>query len=391
LVACVVAVHCGGEGGSTLDTIMKGGHTLDALMNGTLLGPVMSGPAACGYVTILPGDKSTPPSAGTASRSSCNSKIRQQAASSSDTKREQPTKQKPNVELIYCLAYTSFAVTMAVAMVLTKSLSGLTQEDLDNSLLKQHFGYNTLCIYLGFPPAIYVAPAFWAASLVLWTLATVFTYFRSYDHFKAGEMTELAHKVVRTCSVLEILGYIFFATCFAAQPSSEFELKVHTLPFTGFLVATAIHGISQTVVGTTSGYWHSLGLSRPLVQMAICWVVINCLVCGYKVAFQIRHLFFTWPPTQAEAFVGHLADQAFSLLYVAPYAWNVHLAACRYLDVCNKLGSGPMASDGRQPAADCEALEETATREETYWSVPDECFAQRAASLAATSGQRVAC
>lgn len=347
-------------------------------MQGTLLAPVMKGPAACGYVSIHPGDKPTHPSSGTSSSRSCNSQIRQLAVSPHlEVSIKRPTAERPNVELIYCLAYTSFAVTMAVAMVLTKLSSGLTQEDLDDSLLKQHFGYNPLSIYLGFPPALYVAPAFWAASLVLWTLATLFTYLRACDYLKAGEMTQRAHKIVGTCSCLEILGYIFFAACFAAQPDSELELKVHMLSFTGFLVATAVHGVSQTVVGTTSGYWRSLGLSDRLVRMAMCWVVMNSFVCGYKVAFQVRHLFFTWPPAPAEAFLGHSADQVFTLLYVAPYGWNLHLAVCKYLEFCKRLGSGwPVTADGSSSghaAPNGKVPTEFDTpREKTTWSVPSE-------------------
>jgi len=199
----------------------------------------------------------------------------------------------------------------------------LPPDYLNYTFLMQRFGYNNGCVSLGFAPATYVLPFVYAIESLLWSAAILATAFRVIAYCSQGLLSTTSCVMLIGIHAFQILSTLCFATCLAVQPLDDFLIKVHTLPFTLYVLMVGTMNLTQLWIGTASGYWDRLGIHWSAQIAFGIWTLFTVPIFVMKACYEVYHLFISWPPTAEAAKFGVWLDIALSVPWLVPLALNV--------------------------------------------------------------------
>ena len=148
-------------------------------------------------------------------------------------------------EMIRFWFYVYFTFILALGFIIT----ALFAEEGYKNAVPLLSGSVNLCIYLDFPPAIYVLPGFYAVWPIIVFLFVVASIFRAWISKMESKISGLSLRLYTFALVYFLLAVLNVAITFAIQP----DLKnlpeswiIHTLPFTNLILAVLLLQIAMT-------------------------------------------------------------------------------------------------------------------------------------------------
>jgi len=285
---------------------------------------------------------------------------------------------KIRVEVIRLFGYLGFWFTVALGMLLTRTIPGF---NLDDTILKRVFGFNNICIYFDLAPSTYVLPAVWAMTLTIWMFYFAGWYLRINASRAAGNLSAFHHRVLRNMILFVVIAFIYFSTIFAVSPEA-LPLKgptglpiivngteltdegynkliyIHTTPFFVLQFAIFILALANIIDGNKSGYWKRLELPDFFRPASIVYVSLLICVVIFKVVWATNSMlgpegspdrFYPNPPDSMKSFARFMDSMfllfaallpMFKVLYLIFTRWD----KLEYLELATKVGNRTEAS-----------------------------------------------
>lgn len=184
-------------------------------------------------------------------------------------------------ETLRIYAYINFWVLVLIGWWFTSNHSHV---NLEENLLIDTFGFNSICIYFDHAPSNYILPAIWSINYLFLISYAYTSWLRVHQKHLLGEAKSQNYWLFTICSVIEVLSFTIFTTIFAVSP--EESLLVHMLPFTGLILGLSILSIKNFFY-----YNMTLKLSTFEVRFAILLTTIHVIASIVKLVFQINIIF----------------------------------------------------------------------------------------------------
>jgi len=192
------------------------------------------------------------------------------------------------VESFRLIFYLSFFFILIVGVFLTEVFS---DEDDPGKPLREVFGVVSLCVFFDYPPSTYVLPSLWSITLMFAYFYAIAWIFRVWITKEEGKVSRSAFVGYCIGFSYVVLSFIFFTTIFAVQPdpSDPHSMRIHTVPYTNFMIALWVLAVMVTWYGDHVG-WRTMGLPRWFFIMNYVMLSIQSFVVPAKVLTHINCL-----------------------------------------------------------------------------------------------------
>lgn len=203
-------------------------------------------------------------------------------------------------------------------------------DNMEDTELYKHYGYNNACVVLDFAPSIYFMPTIWACVMTAWIASVTLHLMRARACWRQGLLSSCRYCFACVTSWIEVLSLFFFSTCLAVHPYSNFELVLHTLPFTVIMQALNLHSVAFVFIGYSSGYYARLGLDTCCMKWCLgIFLSVSTIVFALKGQYELVHMFSTIPPTSQQASYGKTLDTLSLFFGGTPVLFNAYLLCCK--------------------------------------------------------------
>ena len=184
-------------------------------------------------------------------------------------------------ETIRIYAYLNFWLLVLVGWWLTTHHSHVNLQD---NLLKDLIGFNSICVYFDHPPSNYVLPAIWAINYLFLMSYAYTSWLRVHQKFLLGEAKSQNYWLFTICTGIEVVSFSIFTTIFAVGPDES--LLVHMLPFTGLVLGLSILSIKNFFY-----YNMTIEFTRFEFRFAIVLTIVHLIASIVKLVFHFNILF----------------------------------------------------------------------------------------------------
>ena len=225
-----------------------------------------------------------------------------------------------SVEHLRMWAYISFLLLVFEGYIFTSFFSSsAVKKSIKNdfTLLHRMYGYNNVCLFFDFPPAVYILPFQWMLVTLPLFLGYLFASFLRLqsEMIIPGEersnrfLTPTCVRWLQRMKMFEALMASLFSLIFAVNYSDsaaegnprreKFLMMLHTVPFFGLQLGLLSLSVSNIIHGY-SGYWRILGLLGTddcHHARTPCWVrLMKPYVCVLAciVVFKITYCVIAW-------------------------------------------------------------------------------------------------
>lgn len=215
------------------------------------------------------------------------------------------------VEKLRLSGYAAFWVVVVTGIILTRYFSSV---DLDNTLLKEVFGYNNICVYFDYPPSNFVLPFLWAVALVLLLMYIGADWLHMRAEVQQGTMRLGLYRTLSSLKTFEAFTLVSFSTIFAVSPEGwDHTLYIHTAPFFLLQIGMVSLAMSNTLHGIKAGYWKRIRLPAWFSQGAIVYCVIFAMIVAFKipVATNAMARYRWWEQTPTLETIAGIVDKGF--------------------------------------------------------------------------------
>jgi hypothetical protein len=218
------------------------------------------------------------------------------------------------VEKLRLVGYACFWGMVATGIFLTRAFSSV---DLDQTLLREVFGYNNICVYFDYPPSTYVLPFLWAGTLVVLLAYLGAHWLHMRSELVQGTLSLGLYRTLTALKVAEALALVAFSTIFAVAPEGrDHTLMIHTVPFFLLQIGLVSLALSNTVHGIRGGYWRRLELPSWFHRGAIVYCVVFAVVVAVKIPMTANSLLGSpwWDQRESFELMAISFDRAFLVL-----------------------------------------------------------------------------
>jgi len=192
------------------------------------------------------------------------------------------------VENFRLIFYLSFFFIIIVGVFLTEVLS----DEVDpGKPLRDAFGVVSICVFFDYPPSTYVLPSLWSITLMFAYFYAVAWIFRVWVTKEEGKVSRCSFVGYCIGFSYVVFSFIFFTTIFAVQPdpSEPDTMRIHTAPFTNFIVGLWVMAMMVTWYGDQVA-WKNMDLPRWFFIMNYVMLAIQSFVVPTKVISHINCL-----------------------------------------------------------------------------------------------------
>ena len=184
-------------------------------------------------------------------------------------------------ETIRIYAYINFWLLVLIGWWFTSNHSHV---DLQDNLLIDVFGFNSICIYFDHPPSNYILPAIWSINYLFLISYAYTSWLRVHQKYLLGEAKPKNYWLFTICSGIEVVSFTIFTTIFAVSP--EESLLVHMLPFTSLILGLSILSIKNFFY-----YYMTFKLSLFEIRFAIVLTTTHLIASLVKLVFHFNIIF----------------------------------------------------------------------------------------------------
>jgi len=244
------------------------------------------------------------------------------------------------VENFRLVFYLSFLGIIILGVFLTEVFSNEVDP---GKPLRDAFGVVSLCVFFDYPPSTYVLPSLWSITLMFAYLYAIAWIFRVWITMEEGKVSRCSFVGYCIGFSYVVLSFIFFTTIFAVQPdpSKPITIRIHTVPFTNFMVGLWVMAVMVTWYGDHVA-WKNMGLPRWFFIMNYVMLCIQSFVVPIKVTSHINCLSdldggLWWDPNGNETLTGFfdLIDQLFLIsVLIYPTFQSAYLSCKRTQTHC---------------------------------------------------------
>ena len=151
------------------------------------------------------------------------------------------------VEMFRFLFYLWFVMMLITGILLTFVFT----KEKYSEIIKTIFGSINVCVFLDFPPSIYVIPSLYAIWPIIVFIYAILSVFRAWISKEEKKITKFAFITYSLVFVYFTLSAVVLNTTMAVQPDLKkpVTIKLHTLPFTNLVMALSVLQISITWFG----------------------------------------------------------------------------------------------------------------------------------------------
>ena len=151
------------------------------------------------------------------------------------------------VEMFRFLFYLWFVIILITGILLTFVFT----KEKYSEIIKTIFGSINVCVFLDFPPSIYVIPSLYAIWPIIVFIYAILSVFRAWISKEEKKITKFAFITYSLVFVYFTLSAVVLNTTMAVQPDLKkpVTIKLHTLPFTNLVMALSVLQISITWFG----------------------------------------------------------------------------------------------------------------------------------------------
>lgn len=241
--------------------------------------------------------------------------------------------------------YAGFWVTVGMGIFLTDNFSGIDKND---TLLKDIYGYNNICVNFDFSPSTKVLPTFWAYTEMLLLSYLGLQWLAVLGFWQAGQLSSTRYNILTALCLFTAVSTAVFSVIFAVPPTGPNRtMWIHTLPFLGLQVGLVVLAYTDTLVNQWAldntyprGKWaYCVTLTvvvvvkqtfayNALFGMPSCKQVVPTLNVGLG-GYECQGAWFEQNNAAAQFF-----DAAFMLLAaVGPFLHSLYLVTCRRDDL----------------------------------------------------------
>lgn len=216
-------------------------------------------------------------------------------------------------ETLRMYAYGLFGLLVLTCFALTK---GFADVDYDKTRIFRIFGYNNVCVYLDYPPAIHVAGYMWVLFLVPWCGYLGTFWIRARAKSAAGLLPERAMRCFTWLTFFEANSAFYFIHVFVNGPEIS-GLSMHMHPFTIFIVSIFTMSLKEA--------WYFIVCEeltpREKLYVRVA-VAVHLALMVNKVITQINAMLYSqgrhlWKPDHPTArVVGRVLDPLWTLFVI---------------------------------------------------------------------------
>lgn len=163
-------------------------------------------------------------------------------------------------------------MTVLICICLTLAFGHINWED---NHIYNTFGVNSICLYLDYPPAIFVGPGLYGICLILIVPYVLGMSVRIHLHYLEGEVSECTHRATQILSVLEILAFIVFGTVFAVNDE---HTQLHVMCYVQMIFAV--------MLGSLRNLWYAKHFAPNMPQ----WKLVLGYI--YVILLEVFGLFY---------------------------------------------------------------------------------------------------
>jgi len=165
-------------------------------------------------------------------------------------------------------AYWSIIAFIILAMIVNSHVV-----DLEDNLVLNRYGVNSLCVYVDDPPFAYFAATLYFPIGCLFIMFAFTKYWRVYVSFTENRISLCTKNFLLGCCAFEVISAIGFVQSFATTPyENEF---LHAMPYVVFSFGLISHGISSLVFFLTNRHPKS---PRWLFRYGVFSIVVLSLI-----------------------------------------------------------------------------------------------------------------
>jgi len=132
-----------------------------------------------------------------------------------------------NPDKVYTWGIGLLFFYLGISVIISKAFSDIP----DETVLKQYYGYDNVCVYLDFPPVGYWTPPFFVLSALVMMIAIIAYWYLAWDLYTENKISLTRMRLVKWSSIYEIFCLCWFIICLTTPPTDLPTLGIHTYPF----------------------------------------------------------------------------------------------------------------------------------------------------------------